>query len=996
MEEKCVTLNLHYDGIFKKTTYHGGKSFIGNRLDTSEFSYSVLMEYVKDYMKLTKIEGVYTKAADGWKLLTRDKELLDLVNEIKMDYELHLYVDTVIDKEVEPLVQMQPWLQQEQQRKKNKQKSPELPKRILSPRKCNMPVAETPELEEGTVSPKGTARRKLNLQGDKINGKSTGKNDIAVKLSEQPSQGINKYELLKMKRVQENRAKFDELGLGKYGTNPTPPTVQNVKGKEKDNEVSDEYVLENERKSDNDDSPKCGNFESGSAVAYIALRERQMQNLEADPMIEDVGESSLQNAQEVVKKGPKKPRGRTEMLKVHGRSANEKLIIKFSKRGQPIGDRKIRSELSNFLGILVKDHVSLTHDRYDIPAQREKYLNKTLNTLWRVHKSRVKKAHYTKYDSDEKWIQNRPHEIPHEDFKVLLKYWAEEEVQVLTQKNAARRNSYTDPHTLGRKTLAEVKEKLKTKDPNQGSPSQAKVYFKSRKHKKGRKYKTNRDAIQKRMDSIYEMLKEGNDAGAMLPSGKHGQYWLVGRQELEELKLLFKSQVVSIKTLENQIGQIANALLNRQPSTLPSDTEVLGKREAKEQQEKEVEPRKTIVVHTPPEGNIREKQIYPPPPFPKRLQKKKLEKQFEKFLEIFKKLHINVPFAEALEQMPSYTMFMKGILSRKEDKKIPIILGRPFLATGRTLIDVQKGELTIRVLDQDITFNMFNAMKFPTDNEECLKVELADSVVTSELDQLLRSDAFEKALLRNSDSEDDEGEEQLQYLNASPWKRKIDMPFESPGMEELNKAPKRLKPSIEEAPTLEHKPLPEHLRYAFLGDASTLPVIILSDLSEEGSKPTVEQQRRLNPIMKEVVKKEIIKWLDAGIIYPISDSSWVSPVQCVPKKGGITVVANEKNELIPTRTVTWWRVCMEYRKLNKATRKDHFPLAFIDQMLDRLAGHEYYRLLDGYSGYNQIFIAPKDQEKTTFTCPFGTFVGNHGLRVLLRFTIKITKRGLPC
>ena len=125
--------------------------------------------------------------------------------------------------------------------------------------------------------------------------------------------------------------------------------------------------------------------------------------------------------------------------------------------------------------------------------------------------------------------------------------------------------------------------------------------------------------------------------------------------------------------------------------------------------------------------------------------------------------------------------------------------------------------------------------------------------------------------------------------------------------------------------------------------------------------------------MKEVVKKEIIKWLDAGIIYPISDSSWVSPVQCVPKKGGMTVITNDNNELIPTRTVTGWRVCMDYRKLNKATRKDHFPLPFIDQMLDRLAGRTYYCFLDGYSGYNQIAIAPEDQEKTTFTCPYGTF-----------------------
>ena len=129
----------------------------------------------------------------------------------------------------------------------------------------------------------------------------------------------------------------------------------------------------------------------------------------------------------------------------------------------------------------------------------------------------------------------------------------------------------------------------------------------------------------------------------------------------------------------------------------------------------------------------------------------------------------------------------------------------------------------------------------------------------------------------------------------------------------------------------------------------------------------------MNPAMKEVVKKEVLKWLNAGFIYAISDSSWVSPVQVVPKKGGMTVIKNEKNELIPTRTMTGWRICIDYRKLNKATRKDHFPLPFIDQMLDKLAGHQYYCFLDGYSGYNQIAIAPEDQEKTTFTCPYGTF-----------------------
>ena len=144
-------------------------------------------------------------------------------------------------------------------------------------------------------------------------------------------------------------------------------------------------------------------------------------------------------------------------------------------------------------------------------------------------------------------------------------------------------------------------------------------------------------------------------------------------------------------------------------------------------------------------------------------------------------------------------------------------------------------------------------------------------------------------------------------------------------------------------------------------------------LLEDNAKTSIEHQRRLNPVMKEVVRKEVLKWLNAGFIYAISDSSGVSPVHVVPKKGGFTVIRNEKNELIPTRTVTEWRVCIDYRKLNTATRKDHFPLPFIDQMLDRLAEHPHFCFLDGYSGYNQIAIAPEDQEKTTFTCPFGTF-----------------------
>ena len=105
-----------------------------------------------------------------------------------------------------------------------------------------------------------------------------------------------------------------------------------------------------------------------------------------------------------------------------------------------------------------------------------------------------------------------------------------------------------------------------------------------------------------------------------------------------------------------------------------------------------------------------------------------------------------------------------------------------------------------------------------------------------------------------------------------------------------------------------------------------------------------------------MVRKEVTKLLDNGIIYSISDSNWVSPVQVIPKKGGLTVVRNESNDVIPTRTVTGWHMCIDYRKLNKVTRKYHFPLPFIDQVLERLAKFSYFCYLDGLSEFYQIPI----------------------------------------
>nr|GFB49946.1 reverse transcriptase domain-containing protein [Tanacetum cinerariifolium] len=222
----------------------------------------------------------------------------------------------------------------------------------------------------------------------------------------------------------------------------------------------------------------------------------------------------------------------------------------------------------------------------------------------------------------------------------------------------------------------------------------------------------------------------------------------------------------------------------------------------------------------------------------------------------------------------------------------------------------------------------------------------------------------------------------------------------------------KTQPEEDEPPKVELKELPPHLEYAFLGNNGEWPVIIAKDLSsnektdllnvfktqkkaiawkltdikgidpefcshkillEEEHSPKVQSQRRVNPKIHDVIKKEVEKLLDARLIYPISDSPCVSPIHCVRKKGGMTVIKNDENELVPTRLVTGWRVCIDYRKLNKATRKDHFPLPFMDQMLEGLAGNEYYCFLDGFSGYFQIPIDTKDQEKTTFTCPYGTF-----------------------
>ncbi|GKC62644.1 reverse transcriptase domain-containing protein, partial [Tanacetum coccineum] len=350
------------------------------------------------------------------------------------------------------------------------------------------------------------------------------------------------------------------------------------------------------------------------------------------------------------------------------------------------------------------------------------------------------------------------------------------------------------------------------------------------------------------------------------------------------------------------------------------------------------------------------------------------------------------------------------------DPRVPLILRRPFLRMARALIDVYDKELTLRVSDEAITFKVGNTSRYSYNDVELInRIDVIDvaceeysqevlgfsdnsesgnstlisepsiaksspsltpfegrDFILEEIEAYLASDSIPP---RIDDAEFDlEGDNRLieEMLNKDPYSP---LPPKDLKYEEL----KSVKYLVDEPPELELKDLPSHLEYAFLEGTNKLPVIIANNLKDEDKERLIKVLKshkqaiawKLSDI--KVIKKEVVKLFDVGLIYPISDSPWVSPVHCIPKKGGMTIVTNEDNELIPTRLVTRWRVCIDDRKLNDATRKDHFSLPFMDQMLERLAGNEYYCFLDGFSGYFQIPIDPQDQEKTTFTCPYGTF-----------------------
>ncbi|GJV54965.1 reverse transcriptase domain-containing protein [Tanacetum coccineum] len=329
-----------------------------------------------------------------------------------------------------------------------------------------------------------------------------------------------------------------------------------------------------------------------------------------------------------------------------------------------------------------------------------------------------------------------------------------------------------------------------------------------------------------------------------------------------------------------------------------------------------------------------------------RLRKEKMKAQYGKFLDMIRAVRINVPLVDVLAGMPNYGKFLKELIRNKHkieqissaflsdessaiiQNKVPPKLGDP--GNENMLVEVHKFifpvDFVILKMEEDSKVPLILGRPFLHIADAVIRVKqkqlnLGFGTLFYSCDHIIQLSAQNKSKLVSI---------LKKHKEAFAWKT-----TDSPG----------ISPSF-----CKHK------------------IQLLDD-----KKPIVQKQRRLNPNMQEVVKKEIVKLLDTGIIYPIADSPWVSPIHCVPKKGGITIVTNENDELVPTRTVTGWRVCIDYRKLNEATVKDHFPLLFMDQMLERLTGYKYSFFPDGFSGYFQIPIDPINQEKTAFTCPFGTY-----------------------
>jgi hypothetical protein len=307
----------------------------------------------------------------------------------------------------------------------------------------------------------------------------------------------------------------------------------------------------------------------------------------------------------------------------------------------------------------------------------------------------------------------------------------------------------------------------------------------------------------------------------------------------------------------------------------------------------------------------------------------------------------------------------------------PLILGRPWLATADAFISCRSGSMTISNGYETKQLTLYpHATPLPNNDnlvwddfedqptQPLLTIGQALSLKDSTEDEIINkficdpssvSPEIHSQLTAIMESENPEDFDSASPPQTPKTISSKSIPIEIEPGKTLN-----INPHLTDAKTQQLTKLLQENKEVFAWDYTDMKGIA-PDLCthriyiKEDFRPICQPQRRMNPNLKEILKEELQKLLNAGFIYPISDSEWVSPLVIVPKKNGK------------------WRVCVDYRALNKATQKDHFPLPFIDQVLDSLSGKKFFSFLDGFSGYNQIKIAPQDQDKTTFTSPWGTF-----------------------
>src|SRR4051812_9386677 len=297
------------------------------------------------------------------------------------------------------------------------------------------------------------------------------------------------------------------------------------------------------------------------------------------------------------------------------------------------------------------------------------------------------------------------------------------------------------------------------------------------------------------------------------------------------------------------------------------------------------------------------------------------------------------------------------VLGLVQDSFCPIIFCRLFLSTCGAIIYCKKGKVSVEFDGEPYEFNFCKFSNQPRGTDLSSNDKIIEEIASIAIPP---DDTLQQFM------EDHENDMRMQARNELE-----DIFLRQPAIlkHNLTVEPLGILLQPKEDPVFDLKPLPDTLKYAYLDEKKVYPVIINSNLLgyeeerlletlrrhrgaigytlddlkgispsicqhtinlEPDAKPVVDHHRRLNPSMKDVVRTEVLKLLAAGIIFPIADSNWVSPVHCVPEKGGMTVVPNDKNELIPQRTIIGYRMCIDCRKLNKATRKDHYPLPFID------------------------------------------------------------------